>query len=84
MIAMNQRKALFRKIVGNPRVMGGKPVIRGTRIPIDAIVKRFAESMAVENVLEDYPELTKEDIYAALEYSAQLVKGEKIMQIALE
>ena len=81
---MNQEKAISLRIVANPRIMAGKPVIRGTRIPIDAIIKRFAEGMNIENVIADSPKITKEDIYAALEYSARLVKGEKITQIALK
>ncbi|HLC92332.1 MAG TPA: DUF433 domain-containing protein [archaeon] len=59
---------LAKRIVVDRRIMAGKPVIRGTRIPVYAIVKRFAEGRT-EKVLEDYPQLAKEDVYAALEYN---------------
>jgi uncharacterized protein (DUF433 family) len=48
--------------------MVGKPIIKGTRIPIDAIIRRLAEGMTINEILEDYPGLTREDIQAALEY----------------
>jgi uncharacterized protein (DUF433 family) len=47
--------------------MVGKPVINGTRIPVDAIIRRFAEGMNIKEILEDYPNITREDILAALE-----------------
>lgn len=58
--------------------MVGKPVIRGTRIPVDMIVRLIAQGMRVEEILEDYPNLKKEDIKAALECVASLVEGEDI------
>ena len=57
------------RIVVDPKVMAGKPVIRGTRIPVDAIIRRIAEGMTIEEVLEEYPNLTREDVKTALEYT---------------
>jgi len=71
-----------KRMVIDKQIMAGKPVIRGTRIPVYAIVKRFAEGWTIEKVLEDYPRLTKEDIYAALEYSAEVLKDEELINIA--
>ena len=68
-----------KRIVVNPKVMAGKPVIKGTRIPVDAILKRMAEGMTIEEMLQDYPNLTRDDIKAALEYSADVVRGEDII-----
>ncbi|HIE41409.1 MAG TPA: DUF433 domain-containing protein [Candidatus Aenigmarchaeota archaeon] len=56
------------RIVIDPTVMVGKPIIKGTRIPVDAIIKRIADGMTIKEILEDYPNLTEEDIKAALEY----------------
>ncbi len=64
--------------------MVGKPVIRGTRIPVDAIIKRIAEGMTTKEILEDYPNLTEEDIKAALEYSIELIRGEDLMPLSGE
>jgi uncharacterized protein (DUF433 family) len=53
----------------NPRVCNGKPVIRGTRIPVSVILEQIAEGEPWEALLAGYPELTKEDIQAALLYA---------------
>ncbi len=66
------------RIAVNPDVMVGKPVIRGTRIPVDLIVRLVAQGMSVRKILEDYPQLTEEDIRAALLYSADIVSGESV------
>ncbi len=63
-------------IVVDPDVMAGKPVVRGTRIPVDAIIRRLAAGLQVSDVLEDYPNLEVEDVKAALEYGARVVSGE--------
>jgi len=70
---------LFRRIVVDPRIMVGKPVIRGTRVPVDAIIHRIAEGDGIREILEDYPKLTKEDVKAALEYAESLVRGEDVV-----
>ena len=56
-------------------------MIRGTRIPIDAIIKRLAEGMSIKEILEEFPNLTEEDIRAALEYAAKVVSGEEIIPL---
>ncbi|MBW1851899.1 MAG: DUF433 domain-containing protein [Deltaproteobacteria bacterium] len=53
----------------NPRVCNGRPVIKGTRIPVSIILEQIAESESWENLLAGYPELRKEDIQAALLYA---------------
>ena len=60
----------------DPEVMCGKPVIKGTRIPVDAVIQRIAEGMSFEDIIADYPKLIKADIKAALDYGASLVRGE--------
>jgi len=58
------------RIVIDPAVMMGKPVIRGTRITVELILRKLAEGAAEADVLEDYPHLTTEDIRAAVAYGA--------------
>jgi uncharacterized protein (DUF433 family) len=53
----------------NPRVCNGKPVIRGTRIPVSVILERVAEGESWDTILTGYPELTREDIHAVLRYA---------------
>lgn len=69
------------RIVVNPKVMVGKPIIRGTRIPVDAIIKRVADGMTTKEILEDYPKITQEDIKAALLYALDVIRGEDIMPL---
>ncbi len=72
------KKDLLKRIVVNPEVISGKPIIRGTRIPIDLILKLLAQGISVEEILGDYPHLTKEDIQAALLYGAKVIASEDV------
>lgn len=67
------------RIAINPEVCGGKPVIRGTRILVRNILGMIAGGYSVERVLESYPELTREDVVAALEYAAQVVDEDQVI-----
>ena len=60
------------RIIVDPRIMVGKPIIKGTRIPVDAIIRRLAEGLSIDEILEEYPMLTREDIKAALRYAADV------------
>lgn len=64
------------RIVIDPDVMVGKPVIKGTRIPVYLIIEFIANGMTEKEVLKEYPQLTKEDIRAALLYASKCVQGE--------
>lgn len=66
------------RIVVDPEIMVGKPVIRGTRIPVELVLKRLAQNPDLDEPLEAYPRLTIEDIKACLEYAQALVEGETI------
>ncbi len=61
----------------NPRVMGGRPCIRGTRITVGTILNQL-RFQTPEEILRDYPELTREDIQAALEYAALLAEEREV------
>ncbi len=60
---------VFDRIEINPRICNGKPVIKGTRIPISVILELIAEGKSWQAILDGYPELTKDDIYAAVHYA---------------
>lgn len=66
------------RIIIDPDIMVGKPIIKGTRIPVDAIVKRLAEGMTIKEILEDYPSITKDDVKAALQYTVDVIRGEAV------
>ena len=64
------------RVIIDPEIMHGKPVIKGTRIPVYIILNLLAGGLSEEEVLREYPDLTKEDIHACLEYAAELAQGE--------
>jgi uncharacterized protein (DUF433 family) len=65
-------------IIIDPEVLAGKPVIKGTRIPLELVLKRLAQDLNIETLREAYPRLTLEDIKACLEYAQVLVAGEEV------
>ena len=70
------------RISVDPRVCSGKPCIRGTRIMVKNILGMIAGGYTIEKVLEAYPELTREDVVAALDYASQIVDEEKVIRRA--
>ncbi|MBI3181835.1 MAG: DUF433 domain-containing protein [Myxococcales bacterium] len=62
----------------NPAVLLGKPVIRGTRIPVELILRKLAEGATESELLDAYPRLTRDDIQAALRYAADSIAHEVI------
>ena len=66
----------------NPAVMMGKPVIRGTRITVELILRKLAEGETESELLEDYPHLTAEDVRAAIAYGAASVAHEEVVLLA--
>ena len=63
----------------NPKKLGGKPVIKGTRISIHLILKMLANGMDIKKILKEYPELTEEDIREAIRYASQILSREKFL-----
>ncbi len=74
---MNLRDRINR----NPDIMMGKPVIRGTRIPVELIVRKLGEGAAFGDILDGYPNLTREDIQAALIYAAENLTNEVYIEL---
>ncbi len=67
------------RIVSNPNILQGKPTIKGTRISVELILRKLGEGMSIEELLEAYPVLTKEDILAAFSFSADVIKSEELV-----
>jgi uncharacterized protein (DUF433 family) len=63
----------------NPEVMLGKPVIRGTRIPVELILRKLSEGATEADLLDAYPRLTPADIRAALAYAADTIAHETVL-----
>ena len=68
-------------IVSNPSIMMGKPVIAGTRIPVELILEKIAAGETIEQLLEEYPRLTKEGVRAALHFAARVLRADVVYPI---
>jgi uncharacterized protein (DUF433 family) len=62
--------------------MMGKPVFKGTRIPVDLVLEKLAAGETIEQILESHPRLTAEAIHEALLFAAELVRGETVYALA--
>ena len=70
---------LFNRIEINPNIMLGKPVIRGTRIPVELILRKLSEGSTEADLLDAYPRLRKADIRATLAYAANMLAHDTIV-----
>ncbi len=65
-------------IAVDPQILVGKPIFKGTRIPVDLVLKKIAVNISREEILKDYPRLTSEHLQEALAYAHSLVEREQI------
>ncbi len=65
---------MYTRIVSDPAILGGKPVIKGTRTSVEFLLELFASGATRHEILEAYPHLTPEDIEEALRYAADALK----------
>lgn len=72
------------RIVFNPDVLSGKPIIKGTRISVEFILELLSSGMTIEDIKEEYPHLKKEDILAAIDYAAKALRHEEVYPISQE
>ena len=72
---------MIERIEINAGVMQGKPVIRGTRIPVELLLRKLAEGATLEDLLGAYPRLVAEDIRAALAYAADTIAHESVLAL---
>ena len=71
-------KKLLKRIVIDPKIMLGKPVIKGTRLTVELVLEKVAYGETVEDLRRDYPFLTEDDIRAALLYAAKRLAHEEV------
>lgn len=69
---------MFERISINPKICHGQACIKGTRIPVHQILHMMANGDTIEDLLEDYPSLTREDILACIDYAASLTEEQVI------
>ena len=78
---MTEGDVKMAKIVVNSRILGGKPIIEGSRISVEFILDLLASDVSEEEILEDYPHLTKDDIHACLRYAASSCRNEVYLEL---
>jgi uncharacterized protein (DUF433 family) len=62
----------------DPAILSGKPIIKGTRIPVELLIKLVAQRWTDEQIINEYPMISKEDIQEALQYAERLIRNEEI------
>jgi uncharacterized protein (DUF433 family) len=73
-----QEQMFLERITINPRIFGGKPIIRGRRLAVEHILGMLAAGDTMENILEGYPWLEREDVLACLVYAQRVVGHERV------
>jgi uncharacterized protein (DUF433 family) len=66
------------RIVIDPNILLGKPVVRGTRLAVEFIIDLLAQGWTEEEILRNYPGLTREDLQACLSYASEVLRAEKV------
>ncbi len=66
----------------DPQIHHGEPCVKGTRVPVAAIVGSIADGMAIEDVVKEYPQITREAIRAAFAYAAEVIRQETLLPLA--
>jgi uncharacterized protein (DUF433 family) len=66
------------RIIADPRILAGKPVVKGTRIAVDLVLEELAQNPAIEELLAAHPDLTRDDVQACLAYARAIVTGEEV------
>ena len=69
------------RIIADPNIMLGKPIIKGTRITVELLLKKLSEGFTIEDIVSQYPHITKEDVLAAIEYASEVIANEEIIKV---
>ena len=70
------------RIVCNPNVKAGRPVIKGTRVPVETILRWLGKGMTVDEVIDQFPDLTREDVLAAQTFAADYLADDQVLPAA--
>lgn len=81
---MMEEERLLQRITVNPKIFGGKPIIRGRRLAVEHVLSMLAAGDSIETILEGYPWLKAEDIQACLVYARRLVGHERVEPLLTE
>lgn len=73
---------LLKRITRDPEICHGKPCIRGMRWPVEVVIDMLGAGMSIEHILDDHPELERNDIFASLQYAKLSLSGHNIEEVA--
>jgi uncharacterized protein (DUF433 family) len=71
----------MRQIVANPEILGGKPMVEGTRLSVDHILGLLAHGMSHAEIVEAYPDLTLDDVKAVIQYAADALHNDVLIEV---
>ncbi|MCC6467474.1 MAG: DUF433 domain-containing protein [Alphaproteobacteria bacterium] len=77
-------EALLGRITADPAIFGGKPIIRGMRIPVELVLSLLAQGETPESILDDYPDLQREDIRACLAYARAAIADDRLSAVRVQ
>ncbi len=77
-----EREKLLERITSDPKVMVGKPVIRGTRITVQHVLSELAGGVTVDELLEDFPYLERDDIFAVLAFADEVMADVRLYEVS--
>jgi len=80
---MKTEEELLERIVVNPKVMGGKPIVKGTRVTVEQVLRLLAQGLTTVDILKDYPHLSRDDVAAVLLYAAKVAGEEEIYPVTV-
>jgi len=80
---MSANRELPRRISARPDVFGGKPIVRDLRISVELVLSLLAQGVAVEDLLDDYPDLEREDILACTAYAHAVIAGDTLATVSV-
>lgn len=69
------------RVVTDPEIHHGEPCIRGTRIPVRMLVGSLADGLTADQIVAEYPQITREDVFAALAYAAEVLHQESLLPL---
>ena len=76
---MKENQRLYHeRIIADPRILAGKPVVKGTRIAVDLVLEELAQNPDIPELLAAHPDLTRDDVQACLAYARAVVIGEEV------
>ena len=69
-------------IESNPNILYGKPVIKGTRIPVELLLEKMSNGQKFQEIIQNYPDLKEDDLFACMAYAASLLRNEITIPLA--